>query len=203
MIECPQGCASRMHQCKLEDHHYICPNVFVPCVNVAYGCPSTMKREHINRHLPSCPASVVVCQFTHMYQSHSAESIANESSLLNVIARRDNLWYNYIKEYEKKQKESLALFEQEHPKKQPVERIIRSEKYRYITMPECMLSRSDGVVCSTCRKHLRQLEENEDQRLSEATEGTVFSSSPTRCTPHFACRRTQPDGSSESRCFGG
>jgi hypothetical protein len=36
-----------------------------------------------------------------------------------------------------------------------------------------MLSKGDHVICSTCRKHLRQLEENEDQRLSELTEGKL------------------------------
>ena len=52
--------------------------------------------------------------------------------------------------------------------------VIRSEKYRYIVMPECMLSRGNGVICSACRQHLRQLEENEEERLSKLTEGNRF-----------------------------
>ena len=199
MIACPTGCAARMHQCKREDHHYICPNVFVSCTNAVYGCPSTMKREQINEHLSSCPASVVICQFTHMYQSHSNEPTANEDSLLNVLARRDNIWYNYTKEVEKRREASLALLNQAKLKNHPVEHLIRSERYRYITMPECMLSKGDGVICSTCRKHLRQLEENEDQRLSEATEGTHSLTSEMRDTVAFDCRRAQSNGASESR----
>ncbi|UJR21889.1 hypothetical protein I4U23_024961 [Adineta vaga] len=37
-------------------------------------------------------------------------------------------------------------------------------------MPECMLGRRDGSICSTCRNHLRRLEDEEDQRLADMNE---------------------------------
>jgi hypothetical protein len=163
-----------MHECKRNDHEYICPNVFIPCLNINYGCPLRIRRSDLTRHLRICPASIIVCSFTYNHDYHFNDlETSTATNLIQTIARRDNIWYEHLSEFEKKQKLSLELKDQKNKQNQ-TERIICSEKYRYITMPECMLSRGNGVICSTCRKHLRQLEENEDQRLSELTEGNLF-----------------------------
>ncbi len=175
LIYCPNGCFARMHECKRTDHEYICPNIYIPCLNINYGCPLTIRRSDLTRHLRICPASIIVCSFTynHDYHFDNLENSTN-TNLVQTIARRDNIWYEHITEFERKQKELLVELNNKKNKLHPIEHIIRSAKYRYITMPECMLSRGNGVICSTCRKHLRQLEENEEQRLSELTEGNLF-----------------------------
>ncbi len=171
LISCPNGCFARMHECKRVDHDAICPNIFIPCLNVNYGCPLTIRRSDLTRHLRICPASIIVCSFTYNHDYHF-DNLENSSdtNLIQTIARRDNIWYEHMTEFDKQQQLILEANKRK-TKTNPIERLIRSEKYHYITMPECMLSKGDGVICSTCRKHIRQLEENEDQRLSELTEG--------------------------------
>ncbi|XP_051254119.1 F-box only protein 40 isoform X2 [Dicentrarchus labrax] len=44
-----------------EEHQLLCPNETVPCLNVVYGCPLTMLRHRLAKHLEVCPASVVCC----------------------------------------------------------------------------------------------------------------------------------------------
>lgn len=170
LIYCPNGCFARMHECKRNDHEYICPNIFIPCLNVNYGCPSKIRRSDLTRHLRICPASIVVCSFRYNHEYHFDKfENSTDTNLVQTIARRDNIWSEHMDEFQKNQ----TLFFELNNKKKKKENIIRSKKYRYITMPECMLSRGDGVICSACRIHLRQLEENEDQRLSELTEGKL------------------------------
>jgi hypothetical protein len=159
-----------MHECKRIDHEYICPNVFISCLNVNYGCPLIIRRFDLTRHLRICPASTIVCSFryNHEYNFDNLENLIDKN-LVQTIARRDNIWYEHITEFEKQQRIIFELHNKKNKQNQ-IEQLIRSEKYRYITMPECMLSKGNGVICSTCRKHLRQLEENEEQRLLELTE---------------------------------
>lgn len=61
IISCPHYCGQRFHACKLSEHRELCSHYRVPCLNAGYGCPHTMPRYAIPRHLPQCPASVVVC----------------------------------------------------------------------------------------------------------------------------------------------
>ncbi|CAF3648031.1 unnamed protein product [Rotaria sp. Silwood1] len=171
LIYCPNGCFARMHECKRQDHEYICSNAFISCLNVNYGCPSIIRRSDLSRHLRICPASITVCSFMyhHEYYLNNLENSTNKN-LIEIIAYRDNIWHEHIMAFQNKQQQIYSNLRNKKLKNTQIEHIIRSEKYRYITMPECVLSRSDGVICSTCRKHLRQLEENEDQRLSELSE---------------------------------
>lgn len=39
----------------------LCPKEMVPCLNSYYGCPLSMPRHQLARHLGVCPASVVCC----------------------------------------------------------------------------------------------------------------------------------------------
>ncbi|XP_026151657.1 F-box only protein 40 [Mastacembelus armatus] len=61
VIKCPKTCGAILHMCKQEEHQRLCPNETVPCLNASYGCPLTMLRHRLARHLEVCPASVVCC----------------------------------------------------------------------------------------------------------------------------------------------
>uniref|UniRef100_A0AAX7V5E1 F-box protein 40, tandem duplicate 1 n=1 Tax=Astatotilapia calliptera TaxID=8154 RepID=A0AAX7V5E1_ASTCA len=58
---CRLHCGALFHLCKAEDHLLLCPNVRVPCINAAYGCPVQLPRSSRASHLQVCPASVVCC----------------------------------------------------------------------------------------------------------------------------------------------
>ncbi|KAL3970875.1 claudin [Sarotherodon galilaeus] len=58
---CRLHCGALFHLCKEEDHLLLCPNVRVPCINAAYGCPVQLPRSSRASHLQVCPASVVCC----------------------------------------------------------------------------------------------------------------------------------------------
>ncbi|XP_033486531.1 F-box only protein 40 [Epinephelus lanceolatus] len=61
VIKCHKNCGALLHMCKEEEHQLLCPNEMVPCLNVSYGCPLTMLRHRLAKHLEVCPASVVCC----------------------------------------------------------------------------------------------------------------------------------------------
>ncbi|CAF1482243.1 unnamed protein product [Adineta steineri] len=170
VIFCPHGCFARMHECKRNDHEHICPNIFTSCLNANYGCPMTIRRCNLTKHLRVCPASITVCTFiyNHDYHFDKLDNTINDN-LIQTIALRDNIWYEHMTEFEKKQKELYPEIYKTTKNNKQGENLIRSEKYRYITMPECMLDRGDGAICSTCRNHLRHLEDEEEERLSGLT----------------------------------
>ncbi|KAK2846680.1 hypothetical protein Q5P01_009679 [Channa striata] len=61
VIKCRKNCGATLHMCKQEEHRHLCPNETVPCLNASYGCPLTMQRHRLAKHLEACPASVVCC----------------------------------------------------------------------------------------------------------------------------------------------
>lgn len=61
VIKCHKNCGATLHVCKQEEHWLLCPNETVPCLNVLYGCPISMLRHRLAKHLEVCPASVVCC----------------------------------------------------------------------------------------------------------------------------------------------
>uniref|UniRef100_A0A3P8SZB0 F-box protein 40 n=1 Tax=Amphiprion percula TaxID=161767 RepID=A0A3P8SZB0_AMPPE len=61
VIKCRKNCGAALHMCKQEEHQLLCPNETVPCINVNNGCPLTMLRHRLAKHLEVCPASVVCC----------------------------------------------------------------------------------------------------------------------------------------------
>ncbi|KAK3555261.1 hypothetical protein QTP86_014873 [Hemibagrus guttatus] len=61
IINCRLLCGASFHMCKEDEHILLCPNEKVPCINAHYGCPLTMCRSKLAKHLEVCPASVVVC----------------------------------------------------------------------------------------------------------------------------------------------
>ena len=61
LMPCNNKCGAVMHSCKMEDHLIVCLNSIQPCINSIYGCPYTLKRKHLAKHLSVCPASVIIC----------------------------------------------------------------------------------------------------------------------------------------------
>lgn len=61
VIKCHTNCGATFHICKEDEHQLLCPNEMVPCLNVDFGCPSTVLRHKLAKHLEVCPASVVCC----------------------------------------------------------------------------------------------------------------------------------------------
>ncbi|XP_062867788.1 F-box only protein 40 [Trichomycterus rosablanca] len=61
IIKCRLLCGASFHMCKEDEHILLCPNEKVPCLNANYGCPVTMCRSRLAKHLEVCPASMVFC----------------------------------------------------------------------------------------------------------------------------------------------
>ncbi|KAI5622466.1 F-box only protein 40-like, partial [Silurus asotus] len=61
IINCRLLCGASFHMCKEDEHILLCPNEKVPCINKTFGCPFSMCRSKLAKHLEVCPASVVVC----------------------------------------------------------------------------------------------------------------------------------------------
>ncbi|XP_062032974.1 F-box only protein 40 [Lepus europaeus] len=61
VISCRLLCGATFHMCKETEHELLCPLEQVPCLNSEYGCPLSMSRHKLAKHLQVCPASVVCC----------------------------------------------------------------------------------------------------------------------------------------------
>ncbi|XP_063297978.1 F-box only protein 40 [Pelobates fuscus] len=61
MIACRTHCGATFHLCKEDEHRLLCPLEWVPCLNSVFGCPFSMSRSKLTKHLKVCPASVVCC----------------------------------------------------------------------------------------------------------------------------------------------
>ncbi|XP_006864259.1 PREDICTED: F-box only protein 40 [Chrysochloris asiatica] len=61
VITCNLLCGATFHMCKEAEHELLCPLQQVPCLNSEYGCPLSMARHKLAKHLQVCPASVVCC----------------------------------------------------------------------------------------------------------------------------------------------
>ncbi|XP_056624507.1 F-box only protein 30a [Triplophysa dalaica] len=61
LMGCPLVCGAIFHSCKLKEHRLLCPYERVPCLNHGFGCPFTVPRVKMARHLETCPASIVCC----------------------------------------------------------------------------------------------------------------------------------------------
>ncbi|XP_062253739.1 F-box only protein 30a [Platichthys flesus] len=58
---CPLVCGAVFHSCKLEEHRLLCPYERAPCLNSGFGCPFSIARIRMAKHLETCPASIVCC----------------------------------------------------------------------------------------------------------------------------------------------
>lgn len=83
VIACPNNCAFRLHQCKLDEHlSATCPNETIECINRPNGCKFALKRADLAQHLLRCPANVVRCS------SFSIRLIKNKSSSSQVYKKK-------------------------------------------------------------------------------------------------------------------
>ena len=63
---CPNGCGAAMHTCKVEEHLlHVCLETHIPCTNAVYGCEELIKRGILLTHVEHCPASILMCRFSH------------------------------------------------------------------------------------------------------------------------------------------
>ncbi|XP_009959727.1 PREDICTED: LOW QUALITY PROTEIN: F-box only protein 40, partial [Leptosomus discolor] len=99
VISCRFHCGAIFHMCKEEEHQLLCPLEQVSCLNSAYGCPFSMARFKLAKHLQVCPASVVCCSMewnrwpnvdsdTTLHQNIMKETL-NEECLDTALALRD------------------------------------------------------------------------------------------------------------------
>ncbi|MBV95372.1 F-box only protein 40, partial [Eschrichtius robustus] len=61
VINCHLSCGATFHTCKEAEHELLCPLEQVPCLNSESGCPLSISRHKLAKHLQVCPASVVCC----------------------------------------------------------------------------------------------------------------------------------------------
>ncbi|XP_028321535.1 F-box only protein 40 isoform X2 [Gouania willdenowi] len=110
IIICSNNCGAAFHACKEEEHQLLCPNESVPCLNIDNGCPLSMLRHMLAKHLKVCPASVVCCshewnrwpitETDHSFNKNISQSLAlsNERDLDVALALRDqDLLFHSIK----------------------------------------------------------------------------------------------------------
>ncbi|XP_052557774.1 F-box only protein 40 [Tympanuchus pallidicinctus] len=99
VISCHLHCGATFHMCKQEEHQLLCPLEHVPCLNAHYGCPFSMARFKLAKHLQICPASVVCCSMewnrwpnvdsdTTLHKNIMKESLSEEC-LDTALALRD------------------------------------------------------------------------------------------------------------------
>ncbi|KAG1663850.1 F-box only protein 30 [Nymphon striatum] len=83
IVNCSQDCGARFHQCKTTEHHLLCPNEKVPCLNSENGCPVIVPRKKRGSHLATCPASVIHCSIELDYrQKCVADTCTSQLSYL-------------------------------------------------------------------------------------------------------------------------
>ncbi|NXL30631.1 FBX40 protein, partial [Glaucidium brasilianum] len=99
VISCRFHCGATFHMCKEEEHQLLCPLEQVSCLNSTYGCPFSMARFKLAKHLQVCPASVVCCSMewnrwpnvdsdTTLHKNIMKETL-NEECLDTALALRD------------------------------------------------------------------------------------------------------------------
>ncbi|XP_059018779.1 F-box only protein 40 [Mustela lutreola] len=80
VINCHLSCGATFHMCKEAEHELLCPLEEVPCLNSEYGCPLSMSRHKLAKHLQVCPASVVCCSMEwNRWPNVDSETILHEN----------------------------------------------------------------------------------------------------------------------------
>ncbi|XP_040858495.1 F-box only protein 40 [Ochotona curzoniae] len=80
VISCRLLCGATFHMCKETEHELLCPLEQVPCLNSEYGCPLSMSRHKLAKHLQVCPASVVCCSMEwNRWPNVDSETILHEN----------------------------------------------------------------------------------------------------------------------------
>lgn len=80
VISCRLLCGATFHMCKESEHTLLCPLEQVPCLNSEYGCPLSMARHKLAKHLQVCPASVVCCSMEwNRWPNVDSETVLHEN----------------------------------------------------------------------------------------------------------------------------
>ncbi|XP_040606767.1 F-box only protein 40 [Mesocricetus auratus] len=80
LISCHLLCGATFHMCKEAEHALLCPLEQVPCLNSEYGCPLSMARHKLSKHLQVCPASVVCCSMEwNRWPNVDSETVLHEN----------------------------------------------------------------------------------------------------------------------------
>ncbi|KAL0972678.1 hypothetical protein UPYG_G00193310 [Umbra pygmaea] len=91
VIKCHLRCGAAFHECKYEEHQLLCPNEKVPCLNAGYGCPFTLPRQRLAKHLEVCPASTVICSQQWIRFPMSEADVGIYRTAVNVLDREKQL----------------------------------------------------------------------------------------------------------------
>ncbi|XP_067848438.1 F-box only protein 40-like [Heptranchias perlo] len=108
VISCPSKCGAVFHQCKENEHTLLCPLEHVPCLNSAFGCPFSMARHKLSKHLRVCPASIVCCSMQWnrwpaneddktLQNSAVKESLNTDNLDFDVAMRDQEILFNSVK----------------------------------------------------------------------------------------------------------
>ncbi|XP_069744570.1 F-box only protein 40-like isoform X2 [Narcine bancroftii] len=108
VISCPSKCGAVFHQCKEDEHSVLCPLEYVPCINSAFGCPFSMARYKLSKHLRICPASIVCCSMQwNRWPAHEddvtlmnnvvKESLNPENLELSTAMRDQRIVFNAVR----------------------------------------------------------------------------------------------------------
>ncbi|KAG8431909.1 hypothetical protein GDO86_019388 [Hymenochirus boettgeri] len=108
MVNCHSHCGATFHLCKEEEHRLLCPLEWVPCLNAAFGCPFSMSRFKLAKHLKCCPASVVCCSMdwnrwpvidkeTSLHKNLMQETQRGESLDVALALRDQNILFGSLK----------------------------------------------------------------------------------------------------------
>ncbi|KAE8621143.1 hypothetical protein XENTR_v10004694 [Xenopus tropicalis] len=108
MINCRSNCGATFHLCKEEEHRLLCPYEWVPCLNSGFGCPFSMSRFKLAKHLKVCPASVVCCSMewnrwpvmdkvTSLYGNIASEEHSDECLDVALAIRDQKILFDSLK----------------------------------------------------------------------------------------------------------
>ncbi|MBN3277983.1 FBX40 protein, partial [Polyodon spathula] len=108
VINCRLHCGAVFHMCKEEEHKLLCLQEKVPCLNAEYGCPFSMLRFKLAKHLEVCPASTVSCSMewnrwplietdTILNENVMKEPYSEENLDLSMALRDQKALFNSLK----------------------------------------------------------------------------------------------------------
>lgn len=87
VISCHLLCGATFHMCKEAEHALLCPLEQVPCLNSEYGCPLSMARHKLAKHLQVCPASVVCCSMEwNRWPNVDSETVLHENIMKEILS---------------------------------------------------------------------------------------------------------------------
>ncbi|XP_004480815.2 F-box only protein 40 [Dasypus novemcinctus] len=208
VINCHLLCGATFHMCKETEHELLCPLEQVPCLNSEYGCPLSMSRHKLAKHLQVCPASVVCCSMewnrwpnvdseTTLHENIMKET-PNEECLDTALALQDQkVLFRSLK--------MVELFPE--TREDTKEELALNGEATWEEMGGAMGGADAGLAphgaLSTTKGEMPELSQEEREALAKTKEGmdlakfgkweNMFSKE------HTACALTNSSASSESK----